>query len=157
MKKKIKKIADHFKNRPKYEKESRRMIIELIKILNKKENINKKVYSMEDIEKILVKNSISKKVLNKEFDPVEFNIINLFNKSSSLGNIGKTKEINNKDKNNSINSSFKENKRNNSNEIKNKKKQKSKNLISPIKKNINDFLKKMNDVKKDKINIIYLF
>ena len=156
-KKKIKKIADHFKNRPKYEKESRRMIIELIKILNKKENINKKVYSMEDIEKILVKNNISKKVLNKEFDPVEFNIINLFNKSSSLGNIGKTKEINNKDKNdknNSINSSFKENKRDNSNEIKNKKKQKSKNLISPIKKNINDFLKKMNDVKKDKINII---
>ena len=61
-KKKIRKIADHFKNNPKYEKESRRMIIEYIKILNKRNIKRKKVYLLEDIEKNMEKYKISKKV-----------------------------------------------------------------------------------------------
>ena len=156
-KKRIKKIADHFKNNPNNEKESRRMIIEYVKILNKKDNKNKKIISIEDIEKILEKNNISKKVLNKEYDPIEFNFMNLFNKSMSIGNFGKINEINNDNtniRNNSINNSFREGNIEILNEFNNKTKQKQKILSSPIKKNINDFLKKMNDVKKDKINFI---
>jgi hypothetical protein len=155
-KKKIRKIADHFKNNPKYEKESRRMIIEYIKILNKKEYKYKKAYTPEDISTTLEKNNISKKVLNKEYNLGDLNVWNAFNNSDIFIN---SKEINNNNlnskknllNNNSIEANnlsyYKETNNNNSKTI-------SKNFFTPIKKNISNFLTKMNDVKKDKINII---
>jgi len=156
-KKKIRKIADHFKNNPKYEKESRRMIIEYIKILNKRNIKNKKVYSLEDIEKNMEKYKISKKVLNKEYTPEEFNPMNLFNNSMSVGNFKKYNNDISEFRKNILNNSFEKNNNNaNFKQINNNNNNKllSKNLSSPIKKNINNFLSKMNDVKKDKINII---
>ena len=152
---KIIKIADHFKNSPKYEKESRRMIIEYLKILNKKEYKNKKVYSLEDIKTIMGKNKISKKVLNKEYEPEEFNSSNVFNNSMV---IEKNKENDAKSKamsfgNNILNKTL-NNIIPNFNEINNKSKSLTKNLTTPIKKNISNFLNKMNDAKQDKINII---
>ena len=150
-KKKVKIIADHFKNNPKNEKESRRMIIEYIKILNKKEYKYKKVYTPEDISTTLEKNNISKKVLNKEYSPEEFNSMNIFNDSSSKANFNNNDNI--KSKKSLLNNSFgyenTTNSKGNSN-IKSKKKS----LITPIKKNINNFLNKMDDIKKDKINFI---
>ena len=153
-KKKIRKIADHFKYNPINERESRRMIIEYIKILNKKENKNKKIYSLEDIENIMKKNKISQKVLNKEYSPEQFNSMNLFNNSKIFE---KNKEINPGDaslrKNLLNNNSFDNNIIFNYNEVNNKSNQKVKNILSPIKKNIDNFLIKMND-SKDKMNIL---
>ena len=150
-KKKVKIIADHFKNKPKNEKESRRMIIEYIKILNKKEYKYKKVYTPEDISTTLEKNNISKKVLNKEYSPEEFNSMNIFNNSPSKANFNNNDNM--KSKKSLLNNSFgyenTTNSKGNSN-IKSKKKS----LITPIKKNINNFLNKMDDIKKDKINFI---
>ena len=156
-KKKIRKIADHFKNNPKYEKESRRMIIEYIKILNKRNIKRKKVYLLEDIEKNMEKYKISKKVLNKEYTPEEFNPMSIFNNSINVGN---NKNLNNESTNsrkNILNNSFETKNNANVKQINNNtnnNKLISKNLFSPIKKNINNFLSKMNDVKKDKINIL---
>ena len=155
-KKKVRKVVDHFKNNPKNEQESRRMIIELIKILNRKEYKNKKVYTHEDVDNIIEKNNISKKVLNKEYNLGDLNIWNAFNNSDIFIN---NKENNNNNlnskknllNNNSIEANnlsyYKETNNNNSKTI-------SKNFFTPIKKNISNFLTKMNDVKKDKINII---
>ena len=148
-KKKIRKIADHFKNRPQCEKESRRMIIEYIKILNKRNYKNKKVYSLENIQKIMNKYNISKKVLNKEYASEEFNPKNIFNNSILSGNNNDI-NIDNKKKN-KLNNNIANNKKINNN---NNNKLISKSLFTPIKKNINNFLRNMNDVKKDKINKI---
>ena len=158
-KKKVRKVADHFKNNPKNEQESRRMIIELIKILNRQKYKNKKIYASEDIDNVLKKNNISKKVLNKEYNLEDLNSWNAFNNSDIFMN---SKEISNN--NNNLNSkrnllnnnsfdgntlsNYKETNSNNNSKIISKK------LITPFKKNINNFLTKMNDAKKDKINII---
>lgn len=157
-KKNVRRIADHFKNNPKNEQESRRMIIELIKILNKQRYKNKKNYTLDDIENTLEKNNISKKVLNKEYNLQELSSWNVFNNSNIFDN-SKDKEINNNNinskKNLLNNNSIEDNNISNSKETNiNIKKPKMKNLFTPITSNINNFLRKMNDVKKDKINII---
>ena len=153
-KKKIRKIADHFKKNPKNEKESRRMIIELIKILNKKEYKNKKIYTYEDIENVLEKNNISKKVLNKEYSKEELNSIN----NQILENNKIINDINNSNINsrrNLLTNSIESNSNSpNYKDIKNNTNSIQKSLFTPIKKNINNFLLKMNDVKKDKIKLI---
>lgn len=151
-KKKVKKIADHFRNSETYEKESRRMIIEYIKILNKKEAKN---HSLKNIENILKKNNISKRVLNMEYNLEEFNSMNLFNYSN-------IKEKNKTNKNEDINirkkilfNSFDNNyNAQNYKETNNQNKIITKNISTPIKKNITNFLNKMDDIKKDKINMI---
>ena len=156
-KKKIRKIADHFKKNPKNEKESRRMIIELIKILNKKEFKNKKNITAEDIENVMEKNNISKKVLNKEYSKEELNSMNAFNNpilenNKFINNINnsnvnsKRNLLNNSIESNSISPNYKD--------IKNNTKSTQKSLFTPIKKNINNFLMQMNDAKKDKIKLI---
>ena len=157
-KKNVRRIADHFRNNPKNEQESRRMIIELIKILNKQRYKNKKNYNSDDIENTLEKNNISKKVLNKEYNLEEFSSWNVFNNSNIFAN-SKDKDINdnnfNSKKNLLNNNSIEDNSISNSKDINNNvKKPKLKNLFTPITTNINNFLRKMNDVKKDKINII---
>ena len=141
-KKKVRKIADYFKDNPKNEKESRRMIIEYIKILNRKQYKNKKNYSAEDIDKVIKKNNISKKVLNKEYKAEDFNSFNIFNKSSSYGNANDSFILNNSPSKNFLNN--KDNKNNNKQKI----------GFTPIKNNISNFLSKMNDAKKDKIKMI---
>ena len=158
-KKKVRKVADHFKNNPKNEQESRRMIIELTKIINRQKYKNKKNYTSEDVDNIMEKNNISKKVLNKEYNLEDINSWNAFNNSDIFMN---SKEINNN--NNNLNSkrnllnnnSFDGNTLSNSKEINSNNNSKiiSKSLFTPIKKNINNFLTKMNDAKRDKINII---
>ena len=157
-KKNVRRIADHFRNNPKNEQESRRMIIELIKILNKQRYKNKKNYNSDDIENTLEKNNISKKVLNKEYNLEEFSSWNVFNNSNIFAN-SKDKDINNNNfnskKNLLNNNSIEDISISNSKDINNNvKKPKLKNLFTPITTNINNFLRKMNDVKKDKINII---
>ena len=124
-KKKVRKVADHFKNNPKNEQESRRMIIELIKILNRQKYKNKKIYTSEDIDNVLKKEMSNNNNLNSKR--------NLLNNNSFDGNTL---------------SNYKETNSNNNSKIISKK------LITPFKKNINNFLTKMNDAKKDKINII---
>ena len=156
-KKKIRKIADHFKKNPKNEKESRRMIIELIKILNKKEYKNKKIITADDIDNVIEKNNISKKVLNKEYSKEELNSMNTFNNPILENNkfINKINNSNVNSKRNLLNNSIESNNNSpNYKDIKNNTKSIQKSLFTPIKKNINNFLMQMNDAKKDKIKLI---
>ena len=112
---------DNFKNNSKYEKESRRLIVEYIKILIKNpKNLNL------DTKNIMSINNISKKVLNKR-------ILTEFNTMKTSVNTSL------------INSAILYN----SNNIR-----QTKNFISPIKSNINNFLTEMNDEKIDKIKMV---
>ena len=141
------KIFDHFRNSNSNEKESRRLIIEYIKVLNR-QNKTKNCFSKGNINNIMLKNNISKKVLNQEIVAEEFNSSNLFNNSVVAKN--NNNEINSisSSLNNSLINNFNNSVMNlNSNVL-------SKNFFSPIKNNINEFLIKMNDEKKDKINMI---
>ena len=135
------KIVDHFKYSSKSEKESRRMIIEYVKILNRYINKNKKILN---IREIMTKNNISKKVLNKEITVERFNSSKLFNNSSiNLNNKSTGKSLLNDSLMNNFNNS-----------VINININKSKNFQSPIKNNINKFLTIMNDSKKDKIKMV---
>ena len=136
------KIIDHFKNSSKNEKESRRMIIEYIKILYKQINKNNK---KEDVREIMTKNNISKRVLNKEITIKEFNSSKLFNNSAIvLNNKGSGKTS----LNNSLTNNFNNSVININNNVLSTK------FYSPIKNNINNFMINMNDAKKDKINMV---
>ena len=142
---KKRKIFDHFKDSSKREKESRRMIIEYIKVLNRINNNNN---FGDNVTKIMLKNNISKKVLNKEIIAKEFNSSNIFNNSVIIKN--DNNEINS-DKlslNNSLINNFNNSVMNINNKVL------SKNFQSPIKNNIKNFLTNMKDEKKDKINMI---
>ena len=147
------KIFDHYINNPKNEKESRRMIIELVKVLNRQNHINNnnQIYMHGDVDTILEKYNISKKVLNKEYIlPKEFNsstsfhnaIINKNNRTFGDINLNKS----------SLSSSMINNFNNSVMNLNNK--VLLKNFQSPIKSNINNFLINMNDEKKDKVNMI---
>ena len=143
---KKRKIFDHFKDTSKREKESRRMIIEYIKVLNRINNNNNLL--SDNIKKIMLKNNISKKVLNKELIAKEFNSSNIFNNSVIIKN--DNDEINS-DKlslNNSLINNFNNSVMNINNKVL------SKNFQSPIKNNIKNFLTNMKDEKMDKINMI---
>lgn len=140
------KIFDHFKDKPDNEKESRRMIIEYIKVLKQKKYRNQPEI---DINTIMINNNISKKVLNKELTFKEFNSSNIYNSFINTKN-NKNNEAN------SIQSSFNDSLINNFNNsvVNINNEVLSKNFQSPIKNNISNFLTNMNDVKKDKINMI---
>ena len=140
------KIFDHFKDKPDNEKESRRMIIEYIKVLKQKKYRNQ---PETDINTIMINNNISKKVLNKELTFKEFNSSNIYNSFINTKN-NKNNEAN------SIQSSFNDSLINNFNNsvVNINNEVLSKNFQSPIKNNISNFLTNMNDVKKDKINMI---
>ena len=134
-------IYDHFKDSSKHQKESRRMMIEYIKVLNR-------INNNDNVQKIMLKNNISKRVLNKEIIAKDFNSSNIFNNSVIIKN---NNEINS-DKislNNSLINNF-------NNSVMNiNKKVLSKNFNSPIRNNINNFLTNMiKDEKMDKINMI---
>ena len=73
--KRRKKESNYFKDRPTYEKESRRMTVEYLKVLNKKVN---------NISRTLNKNNISKLVLNQDNGE---NISNLKSMHNSVGNM----------------------------------------------------------------------
>ena len=150
---KKRKIFDHYINNPKNEKESRRMIIELVKVLNRQNHINNnnQIYMQGDVDAIFEKNNISKKVLNKEYIlPKEFNssslfhnaIINKNNKASGDLNLNKSSLSN------SMINNFNDSVMNLNDKVL------LKNFQSPIKTNINKFLTNMNDEKKDKISMI---
>ena len=150
---KKRKIFDHYVNNPKNEKESRRMIIELVKVLNRQNHINNnnQIYMHGDVDAILEKYNISKKVLNKEYIlPKEFNSSSLFhntiiNKNNrTFGDIN----LNKSSLSSSMINNFNDSVMNLNNKVL------SKNFPSPIKSNINNFLINMNDEKKDKINMI---
>jgi len=143
---KKRKIFDHFKDKPDNEKESRRMIIEYIKVLKQKKYRNQ---PETDINTIMINNNISKKVLNKELTFKEFNSSNIYNSFINTKN-NKNNEAN------SIQSSFNDSLINNFNNsvVNINNEVLSKNFQSPIKNNISNFLTNMNDVKKDKINMI---
>ena len=150
---KKRKIFDHYVNNPKNEKESRRMIIELVKVLNRQNHLynNNPIYMHGDVDAILEKNNISKKVLNKEYIlPKEFNSSSLFhntiiNKNNrTFGDIN----LNKSSLSSSMINNFNDSVMNLNNKVL------SKNFPSPIKSNINNFLISMNDEKKDKINMI---
>ena len=140
------KIFDHFRKCNKYEKESRRLIIEYIKVLNR-QNKEKNQIGKAEINNILLKNNISKKVLNQEIVAKEFNPSNIFNNSVLIKNSNDINSIKSS-LNNSLINNFNNSVMNLSSDIL------SKNFQSPIKNNINDFLVNMNDEKKDKINMI---
>ena len=143
---KKRKVFDHFRNKNKNEKESRRLIIEYIKILNRK---NKNNLNRGDINTIMTKNNISKKVLNQEIIVKEFNSSNIFNNSAiiqSNNNINNDMPLKPSLNNSLIN--FNNSVMNLNNKVL------SKNFQSPIKNNIKDFLINMNDEKKDKINMV---
>ena len=141
------KIFDHFRNCNKNEKESRRLIIEYIKVLNR-QNRNKNHNDKGDINKIMLKNNISKKVLNQELVAKEFNISNIFNNSSNNKNNSNDINSRNSSFNNPLINDFNNSVMNLNNNVL------SKNFFSPIKNNINEFLVNMNDEKKDKINMV---
>ena len=150
---KKRKIFDHYVNNPKNEKESRRMIIELVKVLNRQNHINNnnQIYMHGEVDAILEKNNISKKILNKEYIlPKEFNSSSLFhntiiNKNNrTFGDIN----LNKSSLSSSMINNFNDSVMNLNNKVL------SKNFPSPIKSNINNFLISMNDEKKDKINMI---
>lgn len=140
------KIFDHFRKCNKYEKESRRLIIEYIKVLNR-QNKEKNQIGKAEINNVLLKNNISKKVLNQEIVAKEFNPSNIFNNSALIKNSNDINSIKSS-LNNSLINNFNNSVMNLSSDIL------SKNFQSPIKNNINDFLVNMNDEKKDKINMI---
>ena len=146
------KIFDHYVNNPKNEKESRRMIIELIKVLNRQNHKNNEKYMHGDIDVIMESNNISKKVLNKEYIlSKEFNSSGLFNNNNIINKINKTFgdiSLNKSSISNSMINNFNDSIMNLSNKVL------SKNFNSPIKSNINNFLINMNDEKIDKINMI---
>jgi len=146
------KIFDHYVNNPKNEKESRRMIIELIKVLNRQNHKNNEKYMHGDIDAIMESNNISKKVLNKEYIlSKEFNSSGLFNNNNIINKINKTFgdiSLNKSSISNSMINNFNDSIMNLSNKVL------SKNFNSPIKSNINNFLINMNDEKIDKINMI---
>ena len=146
---KKRRIFDHFRDKPKYEKESRRMIIEYLKVLKKINNRNN--YIGGDINKIMTQKNISKKVLNKEIIAKEFNTSNIFNNSVIIKNNNNINNEINSEKS-SLNDSLINNFNNSVMNINNK--VLSKNFSSPIKNNINNFLTNMNDEKKDKINMV---
>ena len=143
---KKRKIFDHFKDKPDNEKESRRMIIEYIKVLKQKKYRNQ---PEPDINTIMIKNNISKKVLNKELTFKEFNSSNIYNSFINIKN-NKNNETNSiqSSLNNSLINNFNNSVVNINNKVL------SKNFQSPIKNNISNFLTNMNDEKKDKINMI---
>ena len=150
---KKRKIFDHYANNPKNEKESRRMIIELIKVLNRENHINNNnlIYMHGDVDSILEKNNISKKVLNKEYIlPKELNSSSSFHNAIVSKNNRTFGDINlNKSSlSNSMINNFNNSVMNLNNKVL------SKNFQSPIKSNITNFLINMNDEKKDKINMI---
>ena len=146
------KIFDHYANNPKNEKESRRMIIELIKVLNRQNHKNNEKFMHGDIDAIMESNNISKKVLNKEYIlSKEFNSSGLFNNNNIINKINKTFgdiSLNKSSISNSMINNFNDSIMNLSNKVL------SKNFNSPIKSNINNFLINMNDEKIDKINMI---
>jgi hypothetical protein len=146
------KIFDHYINNPKNEKESRRMIIELIKVLNRQNHKNNEKYMHGDIDAIMESNNISKKVLNKEYIlSKEFNSSGLFHNSTIFNKNNKTFgdiSLNKSSLSNSMINNFNDSIMNLSNKVL------SKNFNSPIKSNINNFLINMNDEKIDKINMI---
>jgi hypothetical protein len=129
------------------------MIIELVKVLNRQNHINNnnQIYMHGDVDTILEKYNISKKILNKEYIlPKEFNsstsfhnaIINKNNRTFGDINLNKS----------SLSSSMINNFNNSVMNLNNK--VLLKNFQSPIKSNINNFLINMNDEKKDKVNMI---
>ena len=147
------KIFDHYLNNPKNEKESRRMIVELVKVLNRENHINNnnQIYMHGDVDAILEKNNISKKVLNKEYIlPKEFNSSSTFHNviisknNRTFGDIN----LNKSSLSSSMINNFNDSVMNLNNKVL------SKNFQSPIKNNINNFLINMNDEKIDKINMI---
>ncbi len=144
---KKRKFCDHFKERPDNEKESRRMIIEYLKVLKRSNNKN---LNENDINMIMSKNNISAKVLNQEIIAKEFNSSKIFNTFINSGKI----KINNEviSAQSSLNNSLLNNFNNSVVNINDK--VLSKNFNSPIKNNINNFLTIMNDEKRDKINMI---
>ena len=146
------KIIDHYVNNPKNEKESRRMIIELIKVLNRKNHKNNEKYMHGDIDAIMESNNISKKVLNKEYIlSKEFNFSGIFHNNTNINKNNKTFgeiSFNKSSLSNSMINNFNDSVMNLSNKVL------SKNFNSPIKSNINNFLINMNDEKIDKINMI---
>jgi hypothetical protein len=146
------KIYDHYINNPKNEKESRRMIIELIKVLNRQNHKNNEKYMHGDIDAIMESNNISKKVLNKEYIlSKEFNSSGLFHNSTIFNKNNKTFgdiSLNKSSFSNSMINNFNDSIMNLSNKVL------SKNFNSPIKSNINNFLINMNDENIDKINMI---
>ena len=148
---KKRKIYDHYLNNPKNEKESRRMIIEYIKILNRQNHKNNQKYIHGNIDSILEKNNISKKVLNKEYIAKEFNSMNIFSNSNIINRNNKTFSELNLNKS-YLSSSLLNNFNNSVMSLNNN--VLSKNFHSPIKNNINNFLINMNDEKTDKINMI---
>ena len=146
------KIIDHYVNNPKNEKESRRMIIELIKVLNRQNHKNNEKYMHGDVDAIMESNNISKKVLNKEYIlSKEFNFSGLFQNNTNTNKNNKTFgdiSFNKSSLSNSMINNFNDSVMNLSNKVL------SKNFNSPIKSNINNFLTNMNDEKIDKINMI---
>jgi hypothetical protein len=145
---KKRKIFDHFRDKPDNEKESRRMIVELIKVFKRKYNKNSNDY---DVNTVLLKNNISQKVLNKEIIAKEFNSSNIFNNFLNTAKNNKNNiEVNSVQTSSNI--SLLNNFNNSVVNINNK--VMSKNFNSPIKTNINNFLTNMNDEKRDKINMI---
>jgi hypothetical protein len=76
---------DYFIDNQKYEKESRRMIIELIKILNKQNNNNVN-NNNNNIKQFLIDNNISLKVLNQKYNEREINYNNLNNSIDNTNN-----------------------------------------------------------------------
>ena len=145
---KKRKIYDHYVNNPKNEKESRRMIIELIKVLNRQNHKNNEKYMHGDVDSIMEANNISKKVLNKEYIlSKEFNSSSLFHNNKNNKTFGDI-SLNKSSLSNSMINNFNDSVMNLSNKVL------SKNFNSPIKSNINNFLVNMNDENIDKINMI---
>ena len=143
---KKRKPFDHFRNSNKNEKESRRLIIEYIKVLNRQ---NKNNLGRGDINMIMSKNNISRKVLNQEIIAKEFNSSNIFNNSTIINsNNNINNDISLKPSLNNSLINFHNSVMNVNNKVL------SKNFQSPIKNNIKDFLTNMNDEKKDKINMV---
>ena len=146
------KIFDHYANNPKNEKESRRMIIELIKVLNRQNHKNNEKYMHGDVNSIMEANNISKKVLNKEYIiPKEFNSSGLFHNNTIMIKSNRAfgdLSLNKSSLSNSMIHNFNDSVMNLSNKVL------SKNFNSPIKSNINKFLINMEDEKIDKINMI---
>ena len=131
------KNIDHFKNKPKNEKESRRMIIEYIKVLS-----NKYPSTNGNINKVMKMNKISRKVLNQEF------MTKNFSSSLSNSNFEKSKISNNNNANSIL--------LNNSISIVNGSSINNSLNHKPayIKNNINRFLNEMKDELKDKVSMI---
>ena len=147
---KKRKIFDHFRNCEKYEKESRRMIIEYLKVLNR-HNYKNNILGKSDINMIMAKKNISKKVLNQEIIAKTFNSFEIFNNSAFIkSNKNSNNELSSvkSSLSNSLINNFNNSVMSINNNIL------LKNFQSPIKSNINEFLINMNDEKKDKINMV---